>query len=99
MQKIRNISASEVLKTEFLEPYNISLNDLSENINFDRGYLQDFINGNSKLNIELALKLSKYFGNSPNFWLGIQNDYDLEEESTKLKIELDKIKTLNLELY
>jgi addiction module HigA family antidote len=53
--------------------------------------ISEIIKGKRRITADTALRLSKYFGNSPQFWLGLQNDYDLEEETNILKTELNKI--------
>jgi addiction module HigA family antidote len=50
------------------------------------------LKGNRRITADTALRLSYYFGNSPKFWLGLQNDYDLEEEMTSKQKELEVIK-------
>jgi addiction module HigA family antidote len=46
--------------------------------------ISQIVNGNSRITADSALRFSKYFGNSPKFWLGLQNDFDIEEEIAKL---------------
>jgi addiction module HigA family antidote len=53
------------------------------------------IKGNRKITADTALRLSKYFGTSAKFWMGLQNDFDLEEEQIKLGNELKEIPTVN----
>ena len=52
------------------------------------------IKGKRRITADTALRLSKYFGNSAKFWLGLQDDYDLEEESKLIKKELEEIHTV-----
>jgi addiction module HigA family antidote len=52
------------------------------------------LKGNRRITADTALRLSKFFGNSPRFWLGLQNDYDLEEEGTYKESELNEIKPI-----
>jgi len=52
------------------------------------------LSGTLRFCSDTALRLSKYFGNSAKFWLGLQDDYDLEEGKNSKKAELDKIKRL-----
>ncbi len=94
MQKLSNIHPSEVLLHEFLEPMGISAYRLSKDLNIPQTRVSQIIKGNRRITADTALRLSKYFGTSAKFWLGLQNDYDIEEESESKKTELDEIKTL-----
>jgi addiction module HigA family antidote len=91
MKKFANIHPGEVIDKEFLRPLNISAYRLSKEINLPQTRISEIIKGKRRVTADTALRLSKYFGNSPQFWLGLQNDYDLEEESNILKTELNKI--------
>jgi addiction module HigA family antidote len=54
--------------------------------------ISEILKGNRSVTADTALRLSKYFGNSPNFWLGLQNDFDIEEEILKIGNEIRQIK-------
>jgi len=68
----------------------------SEYIGIPQTRISEIIKGNRRISADTALRLSKYFGNSPKFWLGLQNDYDLEEERRSIKKELRGITTLGM---
>ena len=53
--------------------------------------ISQILKGNRRITADTALRLAKYFGNSPDFWLGIQDEYELRMERPKIEIELDKI--------
>jgi len=72
----------------------ISAYRLSKDLNIPQTRVSQIIKGNRRITADTALRLSKYFGTSAKFWLGLQNDYDIEEESESKKTELDEIKTL-----
>jgi addiction module HigA family antidote len=91
MKKLANIHPGEIIDKEFLCPLNISAYRLSKEINLPQTRISEIIKGKRRITADTALRLSKYFGNSPQFWLGLQNDYDLEEETNILKTELNKI--------
>jgi addiction module HigA family antidote len=61
-------------------------------INVPQTRISEIIKGNRSITADTALRLSKYFGNSANFWLGLQNDFDIEEEITQKGAELKRIK-------
>ena len=92
MEKLRNIHPGEVLKEEFLKEFNISAYRLAKDTNIPQTRISEIIKGTRRVTADTALRLSKYFGTTPKFWLGLQDDFDLEEEKISLKTELDHIK-------
>jgi len=92
MKKLKNIHPGEVLKLEFLEPLEISAYRLSKETFIPQTRISEILKGNRRMTTDTALRFSKYFQNSAQFWLGLQNDYDLEEESTLKDKELSEIK-------
>lgn len=95
MTKLPNIHPGEVLLEEFLKPMEISAYRLSKDVGIPQTRTSQIIKGNRRITADTALRLSKYFATSVKFWLGLQNDYDIEEERIKLNHELDKIPALN----
>jgi addiction module HigA family antidote len=61
-------------------------------INVPQTRISEIIKGNRSITADTALRLSKYFGNSANFWLGLQNDFDIEDEMIQKGAELKLIK-------
>lgn|SRR5210317_1111198 len=96
MKKIRNIHPGEILLEEFLTPLKISAYRLSKDIHIPQTRTSQILKGKRRITADTALRLSIYFGNSPKFWLGIQDDFDLEEERTTNEKELDTIKLFNI---
>ena len=92
MEKLKNIHPGEILLEEFLIPLSISAYRLSKDIGIPQTRISEIIKGNRRITADTALRLSRYFGNSAKFWLGLQDDYDIEEEETSKKEELDSIK-------
>jgi addiction module HigA family antidote len=92
MKKIKNIHPGEILLEEFLIPLEISAYRLSKDIAIPQTRISEIIKGNRRITADTALRLSKYFGNSAKFWLGIQDDFDIEEEKNLKKKSLDAIK-------
>ena len=80
MAKLKNIHPGEVLSEEFLIPLNISAYKLAKDIEIPQTRVSQIIKGNRRITADTALRLSKYFGNSAKFWLGLQDDFDIEEE-------------------
>ena len=95
MEKLKNIHPGEILKEEFLIPLEISAYRLSKDIGIPQTRVSEIVKGNRRITADTALRLSKYFGNSAKFWLGLQDDYDIEEESIQKKTELNSIKQYN----
>lgn len=91
-KKLKNIHPGEILKEEFLIPLEISAYKLSKDIGIPQTRVSEILKGNRRITADTALRLSKYFGNSAKFWLGIQDDFDIEEERNGLKAELKAIK-------
>ncbi|MDG1041517.1 MAG: HigA family addiction module antitoxin [Flavobacteriaceae bacterium] len=97
MGKLANIHPGEVLRLEFLEPLNISAYRLSKDLGIPQTRISEITKGKRRITADTALRLSKYFGNSAQFWLGIQNDFDIEQERDEKKYELEKIQKFEAE--
>jgi len=80
MARLDNIHPGEVLSEEFLKPLSISAYRLSKDIGIPQTRISAILKGKRRITADTALRLSKYFGNSAKFWLGLQDDFDLEEE-------------------
>ena len=92
MEPLANIHPGEVLSEEFLKPMNISAYKLSKDIGIPQTTTFAILKGVRAITADTALKLSLYFGTSPKFWLGLQDDYDLEEVFKNKQTELNLIK-------
>ena len=82
-QKLDLIFPGTILYEEFMEPLGITAYKLSKDIKVQQTAIGQIINGSRKITVDMALRLSKYFENSPQFWLNLQNFYDLELEAEK----------------
>jgi antitoxin HigA-1 len=94
MDKLNNIHPGEILNEEFLLPMEISAYRLSKETFIPQTSLSKIIKGNRRITADTALRLAKFFGTTPKFWLGLQDDYDLEEELNQKSKEFEEIKTL-----
>ncbi|MGM0531808.1 MAG: HigA family addiction module antitoxin [Bacteroidota bacterium] len=92
MSKLLNIHPGEILLEEFLKPMDISAYRLSKEIGIPQTRISQIIKGKRRITADTALRLSAFFGNTPKFWLGLQDDYDLEEESRRNNETLRRIK-------
>jgi len=94
MAKLKNIHPGEILSEEFLIPFNITAYKLAKDVGIPQTRLSEIIKGNRRITADTALRLSKYFGNSAKFWLGLQDDFDLEQEEYAKASSLKSIKSL-----
>ncbi len=95
MSRLNNIHPGEILEEEFLKPMGITAYKLSQAIGVPQTRTSQIIKGRRRITADTALRLSKYFGTSTKFWLGLQNDFDIEEEMHTIKKELEQIETVN----
>ena len=95
MTKLKNIHPGEVLREEFLLPLNISAYKLAKDVDIPQTRVSEIIKGNRRITADTALRFSKYFGNSAKFWLGLQDDFDIEEQLSSKGSSIKSIKTFN----
>ena len=91
MAELTNIHPGEVLFHEFLEPLGISQNKLARDISVPPRRINEIVLGKRAITADTALRLARYFGNSEKFWLGLQDDYDLEAAREKMGEKLSEI--------
>ncbi len=84
MKPLPNIHPGTVLSEEFLAPLGISAYRLAKDIGIPQNRLSLILKGGRRVTADTALRLSKYFGTSAKFWLGLQDDFDLEEETRSM---------------
>ena len=94
MAKLKNIHPGEVLSEEFLMPFGISAYKLAKDIGIPQTRVSEILKGNRRITADTALRLSKYFGTSAKFWLGLQDDFDLEEEAAAKSNLINSIPTI-----
>lgn len=94
MEKLSNIHPGEILLEEFLIPLKISAYRLSKDLGIPQTRTSEIIKGNRSITADTAIRLSYYFGNSAKFWLGLQNDFDLEEQKKLKASEFKHLKSL-----
>ena len=92
MEKLPNIHPGEILQEEFLNPLNITPYRLAKETNIPQTRISEILKGNRRVTADTALRLSQFFGNSAKFWLGLQDDFDIEMELDKKHEELGHIK-------
>jgi len=96
-KKLPPIHPGEILLDEFLRPMAIDQRQLAQNTKIPSKVINQIIRGNSPINANIALRLSKFFGIEPEFWLNLQNRYDLDvaEDQFAYSIE-NEVKTFQL---
>lgn len=94
MNRLRNIHPGEVLLEEFLRPLGISQYRLAVDTGMTQTTVSQIVRGARAITAETALRFSRYFGTSPQFWMGLQNDYDFDEAQRNKRVELEKIRKM-----
>ena len=89
-KKLNPIHPGEVLQEEFLMPMNLSQNRLAIDIGVDARRINEIVLGVRSVTADTALRLARYFSVSPQFWLGLQAEYDLDITSDILGNRLDR---------
>ena len=92
-EMLPNIHPGEVLREEFLVPMNISAYRLSKELNIPQTRISEIVRGRRSITADTAIRLSRFFGTSEEFWLNLQNTYDLEEIKRNKADEFDQIHT------
>jgi len=93
--KLELIPPGEILLEEFMKPLAVSQNRLSRDINVPVGRINDIVHGRRSITANTALRLAKFFGTTPDFWLGLQTEYDLRRAKRDFwPKERDKIRSL-----
>ncbi|TVP98182.1 MAG: addiction module antidote protein, HigA family [Balneolaceae bacterium] len=92
MDKLPNIHPGEVLKEEFLDEMNITAYRLAKETFIPQTRISEIIKGRRRITADTALRFSRFFGTSARFWMGLQEDYDLEKELREKEEEINKIR-------
>ncbi len=95
-ERLPNVHPGEVLKEEFLVPMNISAYRLAKEINVPETRISEIIRGKRAVTADTAIRFSKFFGTTAEFWLNLQNLYDLEEQE---KLHASEFETIKIYAY
>jgi antitoxin HigA-1 len=95
--RLPNIHPGEVLREEYLIPLGMSAYRLAKGIGMSEGAVSEILRGKRAITPATALRLARFFGSDPQFWLNLQAAYDLEEEQRRLAPELAEIERCDLE--
>ncbi len=88
--KLSPVHPGEVLLEEFIKPMGLSQNRLAIDIGVDARRINEIVLGKRAITADTALRLSRFFGNSPQFWMGLQSQYDLDLAQDQLGKRLDR---------
>jgi addiction module HigA family antidote len=91
MDRIPDVTPGEILNEEFLLPMSISAYRLAKDTSMPATRISEILKGRRRITADTALRLSAYFGNSAEFWLGIQDEYDLRQERARIQEDLKRI--------
>jgi addiction module HigA family antidote len=94
--KTKIIEPREILLEEFMKPMKITAYKLAKETKMPMTRVADILKGRRRITIETALKFAAYFGNSADFWVGIQNECDLRKEKEAIKEVLSQIRPLKI---
>lgn len=89
-EKLKTVHPGEVLLEEFLKPMELSQNRLALEIGVPPRRINEIVLGVRRITADTALRLARYFGNSPQFWLGLQMDYDLDMTADALASRIER---------
>jgi addiction module HigA family antidote len=92
MEKLKNIHPGEILLEEFLIPMQISAYRLAKETFLPQTRISEIIKGKRRITADTAIRFAKFFNTSAKFWMGLQDDYDLEEERNQKNKEFNNIK-------
>lgn len=90
-EKLAPIHPGEILKEEFLEPFELSANKLALELKISTNRITEIIKGRRAITADTALRLAKFFGTSAELWLNLQKQYELQLAEDKIGEELKKI--------
>jgi antitoxin HigA-1 len=90
-EKLKPIHPGEVLLEEFLKPMGLSQNRLALDIRVPARRINELVHGRRRVTADTALRLAKYFNMSPQFWLGLQMDYDLDIAEDTLGEQIENV--------
>ncbi|MEW6659465.1 MAG: HigA family addiction module antitoxin [Thermodesulfobacteriota bacterium] len=83
-KKLAPVHPGEILLEEFMKPLGLSQTRVGRDLGVSPRRINEIVHGKRSVTADTALRLSRYFGTSPEFWLGLQADYDLDTASERL---------------
>ena len=84
------ITPGEILREDFMEPLNISINQLARDLSVPPNRISEIVNGKRSISADTALRLQRYFGVEAQFWLNLQTEYDLRLMKRKIWTDIER---------
>ena len=97
--RLPNIHPGEVLQEDFLVPLKMTSDRLAKGLRLPQTAVSEILSGKRSITAHTALRLSRFFGTTPQFWLNLQASYDLEEERIRRADDLERIEPWNEALW
>ena len=95
MKRLPNIHPGEILNEEFIKGFHITAYKLAKETKMPHTRVSEVLKGKRRITADTALRLSKYFGTTADFWLGLQLEYDLREEKARKQKEINSIRAID----
>jgi antitoxin HigA-1 len=89
LKKSQQIHQGEVLREDFMKPFRLSMNKLALELHVPVTRIAEIIHEHRGISVDTAVRLARYFGNTPQFWLNLQRDYELEVAEDKLVAQVE----------
>jgi addiction module HigA family antidote len=96
--KRKPVHPGEILLEEFIKPYNLKLTELAKHLDVSFRTISELVNEKRNVSVDMAIRLSKYFTTSVDFWMNLQNQYSYNKELIKYKDRFKKIIPIKLTL-
>ena len=90
-ERIPNVTPGEILREEFLQPLGITAYRLAMDTKMPATRVSRILQGRRRITADTALRLARYSGNSAEFWMGIQDEFDLREHQERIAGQLEQI--------
>ncbi len=90
MKDIAPVHPGEILMYEFLEPLNMSQNQLANDLGVPPRRINEIVHGKRGITADTALRLARYFNMTPQFWMGLQMDFELDVEQDRIAERIEK---------
>ena len=89
-QRLAPVHPGRILRNDFLDPLGLSVYRLAQDIKVPRPRLNDIVRGRRAVTVDTALRLARYFGTTPTFWLNLQTRYDLDAAEMEARVAIDR---------
>ena len=98
-QKLPNIHPGLILLEEFMIPFKLTQNRLAKDLGVPPRRINEIVHGKRSITADTALRLAYYFGTSAQFWMGLQDDFELEEAKAYIQTNIKPLTSENLQSF